>query len=192
MTPRALPGRGGGRRETADTWTLELEPRGRRSARLRSRPGQFNMLYAFGGRRGADLDQRRSRRRRRRCCTRCGRSGAVDRGDLRSAARATMLGVRGPFGSAWPLERPRAATCSIVAGGIGLAPLRPASTSALARRASASGGSPLLYGGRAPEQLLYRERARRSGARDPASTSASPSTARPRAGAGHVGRRARR
>ena len=34
------------RRETADTWTLELEA-GERAAD-RSRPGQFTMIYAFG------------------------------------------------------------------------------------------------------------------------------------------------
>ena len=36
------------RRETADTWTLELEPADGDGASTHSRPGQFAMLYAFG------------------------------------------------------------------------------------------------------------------------------------------------
>jgi len=35
------------RRETADTWTLELEPPPGEDT-WAYRPGQFNMLYAFG------------------------------------------------------------------------------------------------------------------------------------------------
>jgi len=36
------------------------------------------------------------------------------------------VGVRGPFGTAWPLEQAQGKDVVIVAGGIGLAPLRPA------------------------------------------------------------------
>src|SRR5262245_15351225 len=84
------------RRETHDTVTLELEPG------PGWRPGQFNMLYGFGtGEVPVSI------------------SGDPDRGDrlvhtVRDVGLATaglcrlragdLVGVRGPFGSAWPLR----------------------------------------------------------------------------------------
>ncbi len=66
-----------------------------------------------------------------------------------------MLGVRGPFGNALAGRgRRSAATSIVVAGGIGLAPLRPASTSCSRRRAD-FGEVALLYGSRTPAELLY-------------------------------------
>ena len=44
MTPEVVRVAGASR-ETADTWTLALQPPGREWA---YRAGQFNMLYAFG------------------------------------------------------------------------------------------------------------------------------------------------
>ncbi len=97
----------GVRRDTADTVTLDLDG-GRRRRHWTFAPGQFTMLYAFGVGRGADLDQRRPgaagparahhpRRRR-------GHRG------LCAAAPADVLGVRGPFGSGWPVPTAAAAT----------------------------------------------------------------------------------
>ena len=73
----------------------------------------------------------------------------------------------------------RAPTCVVVAGGIGLAPLRPAILALLARR-ERYGRLVLLYGGRAPDQLLYtdeleRWRARGLRGRGDASTAPGPS-----------------
>ena len=88
--------------------------------------------------RGADLGQRRwpSRRaarahdpRRRRGHQRA----------LRARARATSVGVRGPFGSSWPLAEAEGGDVVVVAGGIGLAPLRPAIEHADRRTATATG-----------------------------------------------------
>ena len=67
-----------------------------------------------------------------------------------------MLGVRGPFGRPWPVDEVEGADVVIVAGGIGLAPLRPAILRLLARR-ERYGRVAVLYGGRAPDQLLYPE-----------------------------------
>src|SRR5581483_4730188 len=66
----------------------------------------------------------------------------------------TMLGVRGPFGNAWPLAEAKGADVVIVAGGIGLAPLRGAIRRVLARR-DAYGKVAILYGARTPADLLY-------------------------------------
>ena len=67
-----------------------------------------------------------------------------------------VVGVRGPFGRPWPVDEAEGRDVVIVAGGIGLAPLRPALLHVLARR-ERYGRVTLLYGGRAPEQLLFRE-----------------------------------
>ena len=65
-----------------------------------------------------------------------------------------MVGVRGPYGSAWPLEKALGKSLVIVAGGIGLAPLRPALFSVLRHRED-FGRVVLLYGARTPADLLY-------------------------------------
>jgi NAD(P)H-flavin reductase len=67
----------------------------------------------------------------------------------------TTLGIRGPFGNAWPLAQATGGDVVIVAGGIGLAPLRPALRRVLCRRAE-HGTVVLLYGSRTPRDLLYR------------------------------------
>jgi NAD(P)H-flavin reductase len=70
------------------------------------------------------------------------------------AAPGDVLGVRGPFGRPWPMQQLEGADVLVVAGGIGLAPLRSAILALLARR-ERYGRLVLLYGGRSPEQLLY-------------------------------------
>jgi NAD(P)H-flavin reductase len=65
-----------------------------------------------------------------------------------------LIGVRGPYGSQWPLHKTLGHDLLIVAGGIGLAPLRPAILSILSQR-DAYGRVLLLYGARTPADLLY-------------------------------------
>jgi NAD(P)H-flavin reductase len=67
-----------------------------------------------------------------------------------------VLGVRGPYGSAWPLDEVKGRDVLIVAGGLGLAPLRAAIRHVLARRAD-YGRVTILFGARSPSQLLYKE-----------------------------------
>jgi NAD(P)H-flavin reductase len=80
--------------------------------------------------------------------------GAVTRA-ICTLKRGAILGVRGPFGSAWPLTAARGKDVVLVAGGLGLAPLRPVLYDVLAHREQ-YGKVVLLYGTRAPEDLLYR------------------------------------
>jgi NAD(P)H-flavin reductase len=137
------------RRETGDTWTLELEPVG--GERLEAAPGQFAMLYAFGVGEvpisiSGDADGPLAHTVRA--------VGAVT--DAICAARpGAVLGVRGPFGNSWPLDEAVGADVVIVGGGIGLAPLRPALYHVLRHRGE-YGGVVLLYGSRTPADLLYR------------------------------------
>jgi len=66
-----------------------------------------------------------------------------------------IIGVRGPFGIGWPVEEAKGSDLVIIAGGIGLAPLRPVIYQALEKR-NEFGRFVLLYGSRTPEDLLYR------------------------------------
>jgi NAD(P)H-flavin reductase len=136
------------KRETADTWTLRLEPA--EGEPLAVRPGQFTMLYAFGvgevpvsisGDPAGPL-------------THTVRAVGAVTSALCAARRGDAVGVRGPFGNAWPVEQALWGDLLVVAGGIGLAPLRPALYEALARR-SEYGSISLLYGARTPADLLY-------------------------------------
>ena len=70
------------------------------------------------------------------------------------------VGVRGPFGSHWPVEDARGADVVFVAGGIGLAPLRPAIYQIMADREH-YGNVVIFYGSRTPEDLLYRRELQR-------------------------------
>ena len=65
-----------------------------------------------------------------------------------------MVGLRGPFGSTWPLAQAIARDVLIVAGGLGLAPLRPAIHHLLAHRNQYERVL-ICYGGRSPEELLF-------------------------------------
>jgi NAD(P)H-flavin reductase len=66
-----------------------------------------------------------------------------------------VLGLRGPFGSSWPVELAEGKDVVVVAGGIGLAPLRSVIYHVMARR-ERYGLVALLYGARTPADMLYR------------------------------------
>jgi NAD(P)H-flavin reductase len=139
-------------KETADTFTLELAPPGG-EGEPSFLPGQFNMLYVFGvgevpisisgdpGEAGRFVHTTRE-------------VGAVTRA-LGRLGRGDALGVRGPFGTPWPVEAAAGNDVLIVAGGIGLAPLRPAVYRLLAAR-ERYGKIVLLYGTRTPGDILFR------------------------------------
>lgn len=65
------------------------------------------------------------------------------------------VGVRGPYGNGWPLSELRGKDILIVAGGVGLAPLRPVIRE-VERNRSLYGKLMILYGARTPRDLLYR------------------------------------
>ena len=135
--------------ETADTSTLLLEPLG---ASIVPRPGQFNMLYAFGvgevpisTSAGPDIGGSLGHTIRD--------VGAVSHALVRTEPGA-VIGVRGPYGTTWPLEEARGRDLVIVAGGIGLAPLRPAVYHALTHRDEFASVC-VLVGARTPADLLF-------------------------------------
>lgn len=139
-------------RETPDTFTLEMTP-AEGGAAPPFAPGQFNMLYLFGkGEVPVSI------------------SGGVDGGrplthTIRAVGTVTRsicdlkvgytVGVRGPYGTSWPVADAEGRDVLIVAGGIGLAPLRSVIYHVLARREKYNRVT-LLYGSRSPDEVLYR------------------------------------
>lgn len=138
--------------ETQDTVTLELEPED--GAALSFLPGQFTMFYVFG----------------------IGEVPISISGDplspgtlvhtVRSVGAVTaaavglsvgdQVGIRGPYGVGWPVGAAEGKDLVVVAGGIGLAPLRPVVLDVLARR-DRFGVVSVVYGSRSPGDLLFEE-----------------------------------
>ena len=138
--------------ETYDTFTLELKPEdGVR--RPEFCPGQFNMLYMFGtGEVPISISGNPASPDILLHTTRA--VGTVTN-PMRKLKSGETLGVRGPYGSQWPVAEAEGDDVVIVAGGIGLAPLRPAIYHLLANRQK-YGKVVLLYGTRTPSDILYR------------------------------------
>ncbi|MEU6379796.1 FAD/NAD(P)-binding protein [Streptomyces sp. NPDC046909] len=137
------------RDETADTVSLTLTPAG--PATLAPfLPGQFAMVYAFGV---GEIPVSVSRIDGHELVHTVRSVGAVSAAlcALRPGAQVTL---RGPFGTGWDLNRAVGQDVLVVAGGIGLAPLRPVVLAALAAP-HAYGRLNLLAGARTPEDLLY-------------------------------------
>lgn len=138
-------------RETHDSFSLYLESKDD-SNFPEFGPGQFNMLYAFGaGEAPISISGRAEK------------SGDLihtirDVGTVTSALndlkKGHTLGLRGPFGSSWPIEACKKQDVVIIAGGIGLAPLRPA-IYALLKQRDQFGEIAILYGARQPKDLLF-------------------------------------
>ena len=138
--------------ENDDTFTLTLDIRDALPA-FSFLPGQFNMLYVYGmGEVAISISSDP------------GKKGTIDHtihrvGSLTTALahmkRGDMIGVRGPFGSSWPVNVARGKDVIIASGGIGLAPLRPVVYSILRARKD-YGRVIVLYGGRSALDLLFR------------------------------------
>jgi NAD(P)H-flavin reductase len=138
------------RREVADTTTLELAPLA--GTRPTFEPGQFNMLYAFGvGEVAISISGATDSKS---FIHTVRNVGAVSGAIAKLKAGATV-GVRGPFGTSWPVVPAQGADVVFVAGGLGLAPLRPAIYHVLANR-HRYGRVVILFGSRNPKDLLYR------------------------------------
>ncbi len=138
-------------RETADVLSLVAEPlEGEEMPTFL--PGQFNMLYAFGVGE-VPISISGDPQERGHLVHTIRDVGAVSHA-LLQLKRNEPLGIRGPFGKPWPLDQARGADILLIAGGIGLAPLRPVIYHLLAQRES-YGRIALLYGARNPADLLY-------------------------------------
>ncbi len=122
------------------------------AAGYRFAPGQFNMLYVPGfGESAISISSDPSQHDLLSHTIRV--AGNVTQAIARKKVGET-IGVRGPFGSIWPVENCRGRDVVIACGGIGLAPLRPAIYEILNHRDD-YGRVILLYGARTPSGLLY-------------------------------------
>ncbi len=144
------------RREVPRVWSLELTAEDGEA--LAFAPGQFAMLTVFGvGEAPISFSGRTAD------------GGAVHTvravGAVTAAlcARRTgaLLGWRGPYGRGWPLGEAAQREVVVMAGGLGLVPLRPAIEAVLA----AGGRLVLLYGARSPDEILFAADLARWGAR---------------------------
>ncbi|MFH9350378.1 FAD/NAD(P)-binding protein [Kitasatospora sp. NPDC017646] len=139
------------RPETADTRSLELVP-----VRLELppfSPGQFAMIYAFGvGEVPISVSALRGRHGGLAFTVRA--VGAVSTALYRLRPGDTV-GLSGPYGVGWDLDAAVGHDVLVIAGGIGLAPLRPVVHTALERPAAYSRFG-ILVGARTPGDLLYR------------------------------------
>jgi len=152
MAPRPFRVQGV-RKETYDTFTLELDPPHSAADGFSFAPGQFNMVYVPGvGEVPISISGDPGKPQ-----TLIHTVRSVGTATQKMCARGSgvVLGIRGPFGSSWPVEEAVGNDVVIVCGGIGLAPLRPALYYIMAHREK-YGRVVLLYGARTPEDLLYK------------------------------------
>lgn len=139
------------RAEIAAVTTLTLALEDQRSAPAWA-PGQFAMLYAFGvgeaaiSFSGDPADPETHTHTVR-------HAGAVSTA-LGSLRRGEALGVRGPFGRGWPTTDIEGRHLIVMAGGLGLAPLRPVILAAMHGSVRPQRLS-ILCGAREPERVLF-------------------------------------
>ena len=143
--------------ETEDTFTLELLPLAERT-KISFLPGQFNMLYVYGvGEVPISISGDPADTSRLQHTT---RSVGVVTKAMGLLKPGNTIGVRGPYGTAWPVSEETGCDFVIVAGGIGLAPLRPVLYHLMAQREKYR-KIVLLYGARTPEDILYESELKR-------------------------------
>jgi NAD(P)H-flavin reductase len=137
-------------RETPDTFTLVLDLRGTRGARD-FKPGQFNMLYLPGiGEVPISIASSPDERHLIHTIRSVGTVTAV----LTRLEPGAKLGIRGPFGKGWPMEEAYGKQLLVVAGGLGLPPLRPVILDAMSKPERFDGVK-ILYGARTPSDLIF-------------------------------------
>jgi len=140
------------RRETADTVSLEFTAVDGTS--LPFAPGQFMMLYVFGiGEVPLSIS---GNPRHSETLVHTVRAVATVSRAVTQLRRGDVVGVRGPYGTHWPIEAAEGLDIMLVAGGIGLAPLRPVLYHMLTNRQRYQ-RIILLYGARSPNDLIYRQ-----------------------------------
>ncbi|MDA8248686.1 MAG: FAD/NAD(P)-binding protein [Rhodospirillales bacterium] len=140
------------RQEIADVVTLDLVPLA--GAPPAFAPGQFNMLYAFGiGEVPISLSGDPADRTR---FVHTVRAVGTASAAIAQAQPGSVLGLRGPFGSAWPVREAEGHDILVVAGGLGLAPLRPAIYHVLTH-SERFGRIVVLYGSRGPADILFHD-----------------------------------
>jgi NAD(P)H-flavin reductase/formate hydrogenlyase subunit 6/NADH:ubiquinone oxidoreductase subunit I len=136
------------RPETADTWTLTLGDLP--SAIIHGTPGQF-LMVDLPGFSAAPISISRYRPDSIDLTIRA--AGASTRA-ITSLPLGSQLGLRGPLGRGWPVAAAEGRDVVVVAGGIGLAPLRPVVEAVLAARGHFDDVR-VAVGARTPSDLMF-------------------------------------
>lgn len=142
--------------ETPDIFTLRLAHTDEAAAAaFRFAPGQFNMLYLYGGGEVpisivSDPDELPVLRHTIRAVGRVTRAMAQLR-------RGDRLGLRGPYGRGWPLDAARGQDIAVVTGGLGCAPVVAVIEHVLRRRAD-YGRLTVIQGVKQAADLIWRSR----------------------------------
>lgn len=140
------------RREIRNVFTWELEPADGGPA-LAFAPGQFNMLYLHGV---GEVPISISGDPEGPALVHTVRAVGAVTDVMQKLGKGDEIGVRGPYGVGWPVLEAEGNDLLIVAGGLGLAPLRPAIYHVLANRAR-YGSVAIYYGARTPQDILFRK-----------------------------------
>lgn len=137
--------------ETYDTFTLTLCHNGEKAPPFM--PGQFNMLYLFGyGEVPISISGDPTKKETTLHTIRA--VGAVTQA-MQRLQKGDEIGVRGPFGTHWPLAK-QGGDILVIAGGLGLAGLRSALCSLTAHRDQYNKIT-LLYGAGTPADIIYKK-----------------------------------
>ena len=121
---------------------------------FRHRPGQFVMLSVPGaGEAPISISSSPSRPEILELCVR--RTGRVTNALYRLKSN-DLVGIRGPYGNGFPIEQMEGNDLLLVAGGLGMAPLRSLLWYGLDHR-SRYGQVILMYGAREPQSMLFRD-----------------------------------
>jgi NAD(P)H-flavin reductase len=139
--------------ETEHVYTIYLTPNEIMEGGFKFLPGQFNMLYVYGTGEAA-ISISSSPFKPHTLVHTIHKVGTVT-SSLSKLKKGDYVGLRGPFGSSWPVGTAIGKDVCILAGGIGLAPLRPVIYTLLKNRKE-YGRIYILYGARSPQDLLYR------------------------------------
>lgn len=141
------------KKETRDTATYALKINCKDIQRdYKFRPGQFNMIYIPGVGESpisisscpSDVDLLHTIR---------------IAGDVTTAISklkpGDIIGIRGPFGKGWPMEEIQDNDLMIIAGGLGIAPLRSVIRSIV--KGQHKGKKYILYGAKTPKDIIFRD-----------------------------------
>ena len=140
----------GVRTETADTFTF-LFDLGERRSPADFMPGQFNMLYVFGV---GEVPISVASFREEKLLMHTVRSVGTVTNLLTKLSVGENIGIRGPFGRGWPIAEAEGKQLLVIAGGLGLPPLRPVIEEGISKPGRFAGVK-ILYGARTPVDLIY-------------------------------------
>jgi sulfhydrogenase subunit gamma (sulfur reductase) len=86
----------------------------------------------------------------------CIRKTGVVTSAIHSLQTGQTIGLRGPYGNGFPIDISKGKDVVMVAGGIGIAPLRPLIQQFI-KKPNETGKVTLLYGSRTPDEIIFRD-----------------------------------